>query len=229
MKNRLLSVMGLVWIAGCGTSAPLDAAGSDASGVDAPEGEYIPAGFSRTPDLSAGGVHSFASAASVLAPSTDYAMVLETSAGRLVIDLFEADAPIAVNSFVFLARNHFFDGIAFHRVIAGFMAQTGDPNTLSSNRSMWGYGGAGYEFSVESTPANTFDGPGVVATANAGPTTNSSQFFITFVATPSLPITDYTIFGQVTEGLTALPSIVRGEPPATPSVIVRAYIVERAR
>lgn len=224
MKAVIISWMALVWISGCGTSAT-----PDASAVDAPLGMYIPAGFTRTPDLSAGGVHSFASATDVLTPSTDYAMVLETSAGRVVIDLFESDAPVTVNSFVFLARNHFFDGIAFHRVIEGFMAQTGDPNTLSADRSMWGYGGAGYQFGVESAPANTFDGAGVVATANAGPTTNSSQFFITFARTGGLSSADYTIFGEVTEGLTVLPSIARGEPPATPSVILSAYIVERPR
>lgn len=230
----------IVALSGCTTPRPADDAGSDAPpladtsaaddtamSIDAPSSEYVPTGFTRTPDLSAGGTHSFAAAASVLASGTDYQMVLVTDVGRIVIDLLEDDAPTAVNSFVFLARNHFFDGILFHRVINNFMAQTGDPNTLSSDRSRWGYGGCGYEYGVESVPENTFDAAGVVATANAGPTTNGSQFFITFVPYPTLPATDYTIFGQVSEGLDVLPMIVRGEPAATPTQIENAYIVER--
>lgn len=219
-----LVVASALWGAGCSTAAPTDVPRSDAPRADVPG-----AAFTRTPDLSAGGTYTFAAADDVLAPNTDYAMVLETSVGRIVIDLYEEDTPVAANSFVFLARHHFFDGVAFHRVIDGFMAQGGDPNTLSADRSRWGYGGAGYQYAVESVPGHTFDHPGVVATANAGRTTNSSQFFITFAPATFLPPTDYTIFGEVIEGLDLLPSIVRGEPPATPTVIESAYILERPR
>jgi cyclophilin family peptidyl-prolyl cis-trans isomerase len=243
MHLQLSGVLGAVVVAsmGCTTPRALDAAvGTDAppadvtsadtpAASDAPGSEYVPPGFTRTEDLSSGGTHSFAAAGSVLRAATDYRMVVETDAGRIVIDLFEEDAPVAVNSFVFLARHHFFDGILFHRVIEGFMAQSGDPNTLVADRARWGFGGCGYEYDVESVPENTFDAAGIVATANAGPTTNGSQFFITFAARPSLPSTEYTIFGELTEGLDVLPAIVRGEPAAIPTAIETAYIVERPR
>lgn len=196
---------------------------------DAPEGEYIPSGFTRTPDLAAAGTHTFAAADNVLAANTDYALVMETTAGRVVLDLHEVETPIAANSFVFLARNGFFDGIAFHRVIAGFMAQTGDPNTLSTRRSTWGTGGAGYTYVDETAAGYAYDRAGILGMANSGPDTNSSQFFITLAPATHLPASDYTIAGHVLEGLTVLPMIAVGEPAATPTRIVRAYIVQRPR
>jgi cyclophilin family peptidyl-prolyl cis-trans isomerase len=129
---------------------------------------------------------------------------------------------------VFLGRQRFFDGTAFHRVIEGFMAQGGDPNTLGTNRSTWGFGGPGYSMPIEVTTGGlTFDGAGVVGMANAGPGTNGSQFFITFAAAHHLDGGLYTIVGRVLEGLEVLPSVARGEPPTTPTRVIRAYVVER--
>jgi peptidylprolyl isomerase len=129
---------------------------------------------------------------------------------------------------VWLALHHYFDGIAFHRVLDNFMAQTGDPNTLSPDTSQWGFGGPGYMFGLEIVPGLTYDAAGVVGMARTNdPNTNGSQFFITFNATPSLT-GQYTIFAKLTEGFNVLQIIVRGEPPAVPTRMQRVYIVEKA-
>ena len=109
------------------------------------------------------------------------------------------------------------------------MAQTGDPNTLTPNRTIWSTGGSGYEFDIEIASGYAFDQAGVVGTANRGGATNSSQFFITFAPATHLSSADYTIFAHVTEGLDVMPLITRGEPPRTPSLIRHAYIVQRPR
>ena len=110
--------------------------------------------------------------------SKDYKAVIELEkGGEIVIDLLEEGAPITVNNFVFLAREGFYDGVTFHRVLEGFMAQTGDPTGT-------GGGGPGYRFNNELSPDLRHDGPGVLSMANAGTRngqgTNGSQFFITF-------------------------------------------------
>ena len=103
-------------------------------------------------------------------PAKSYTATMETSAGTLVLDLFAADAPMTVNNFVFLAREGFYDGTTFHRVIANFMAQGGDPTGTGS-------GGPGYQFADEfSTKCKHVTG--ALSMANAGPKTNGSQFFI---------------------------------------------------
>lgn len=191
--------------------------------------EHIPAGYTRTPDLLPLGEHTFTAPEMVLEESTDYAMVLQTNVGRVILDLHEVETPITANSFVFLTRHGFFDGLVFHRVIEGFMAQSGDPHTLSPDRTTWGTGGAGYEFDTEIAEGYAFDRAGIVGTANRGGATNSSQFFVTFGPAPHLSNASYTIFAHVTEGLEVLPLVVRGEPPRTPSLIRHAYIVQRPR
>lgn len=98
-------------------------------------------------------------------PNRDYLAVLDTDAGRIVLDLYETRTPITVNSFVFLARNHYFDGIAFHRVIEGFVAQGGDPNTIDMPRSTWRSGGPGYTFGLEIDPMLHYDRAGVLGMA----------------------------------------------------------------
>jgi cyclophilin family peptidyl-prolyl cis-trans isomerase len=121
-----------------------------------------------------------------------------------VIQLYAAQAPLAVNSFVFLARQHWFDGVTFHRVIPGFVAQAGDPSGT-------GRGGPGYVFDNEIRPDLLFDKPGVVGMANSGPDTNGSQFFITYSPQPQLD-GGYTVFGQVTAGMDILGSLTPRDP-----------------
>jgi len=136
------------------------------------------------------------------------ATVKMANGGEFVIQLYPDKAPITVNSFVFLARQGFFDGVTFHRVLEGFMAQGGDPTGT-------GGGGPGYQFVNEKSDL-TFDKPGVVAMANAGPDTNGSQFFITFGPTPNLN-GGYTIFGQVTSGMDVVNAIKRRDPNTNPT------------
>lgn len=130
--------------------------------------------------------------------------------GEFVIQLFPDKAPITVNSFVFLARQGYFDGVTFHRVLEGFMAQGGDPTGS-------GMGGPGYEFVNEDSDL-TFDKAGVVAMANAGRDTNGSQFFITFVPRPDLN-GNYTIFGQVISGMDVVNGLTRRDPQQSPSFL----------
>ncbi len=183
--------------------------------------------WTETPYLTTSATtHSFVSADPVTTPGVDYAARIVTSAGTLVVDLTEAQTPITVNSFVFLARHHFFEGIAFHRVIEDFMAQSGDPNTIEGAPSSWGYGGPGYEFVNEIDSSLTFADAGVLAMANSGADTNGSQFFLTFGAAPFLD-GDYTIFGRVIEGASVLGTIARGEPPASPTRITSVQILQR--
>ena len=182
---------------------------------------YVPAGFKLEPDLSKTRITSFKSAKYVLADNTDYRAVIETDKGRIVVDLFEDDTPVTVNNFVFLARNKFYDGIVFHRIIPDFMAQTGDP--LGQ-----GTGGPGYQFGDEFRAKLTFDKKNLLAMANSGPATNGSQFFITFVPTPHLN-GKHTIFGRLLEGEKALNALNKGEPPAVPSKMTKVYIVSKKK
>ena len=137
-----------------------------------------------------------------------FANVKMAKGGEFVIQLYPDKAPITVNSFVFLARQGYFDGVTFHRVIDGFMAQGGDPDGT-------GGGGPGYLFGNESNDL-AFDKAGVVAMANTGqPNSNGSQFFITF-GPVGLSGNDYTIFGQVTEGMAVVNAITRRDPLQNP-------------
>ena len=118
--------------------------------------------------------------------------VIDTTAGRIVVELYQDKAPNTVANFVKLAKQGFYNGIIFHRVIPNFMIQTGDPTGT-------GRGGPGYQFADEFGPGLSHTGPGVVSMANAGPNTNGSQFFITLAPTPWLD-GKHTIFGRVIEG-----------------------------
>ena len=109
----------------------------------------------------------------VIDESKSYQATLTTTKGDIVIELLPKKAPLAVNSFVFLAREGWYNDVPFHRVISGFMAQTGDPSGT-------GYGGPGYTFRDEVSPEDKFDAAGLVAMANAGANSNGSQFFITY-------------------------------------------------
>ena len=137
-----------------------------------------------------------------------FATVKMENGGEFVIQLYPEQAPVTVNSFVFLAKQGYFDGISFHRVLDGFMAQTGDPTGT-------GRGGPGYIFENEDSDL-LFDKEGVVAMANAGRDTNGSQFFITFAPAEFLN-GDYTIFGQVIDGMDVVNGITRRDPMKNPS------------
>ncbi|MBI5934872.1 MAG: peptidylprolyl isomerase [Chloroflexi bacterium] len=127
--------------------------------------------------------------------------------GTFVIKLFADKAPITVDNFVKLARQGFYNGTTFHRVIDGFMAQGGDPEGT-------GTGGPGYTFQDEISDLS-FDRAGLLAMANSGPNTNGSQFFITFAATPWLD-GNHTIFGEVVEGMDVVNNITRRDPEQFP-------------
>jgi peptidyl-prolyl cis-trans isomerase B (cyclophilin B) len=136
-------------------------------------------------------------------PSKKYAATLETSRGTIVADLFPAEAPKTVNNFVFLAREGFYDGTQFHRVIANFMIQGGDPTGT-------GRGGPGYRFEDEFKGNPRKHQAGSLSMANAGPNTNGSQFFITHVATEWLD-GKHTVFGQVRSGQDVVNAIKQGD------------------
>ncbi len=131
-------------------------------------------------------------------PLKQYIATLHTAKGDIVIQLLADKAPLAVNSFIFLAREKWFDGVIFHRVIPGFVAQAGDPSGT-------GNGNPGYFFKNEVNNL-LFDKPGVVGMANSGADTNGSQFFITFAPAPHLD-GGYTIFGQVLSGMEVVESL----------------------
>jgi len=132
-----------------------------------------------------------------------YANVKMEKGGEFTMQLYPDKAPITVNSFVFLSCKGYFNGVTFHRVLEGFMAQGGDPTGTGS-------GGPGYQFVNEDSDL-LFDKPGVVAMANAGRDTNGSQFFITFDAQDFLN-GGYTIFGQVIAGMDVVNSITLRDP-----------------
>jgi len=142
----------------------------------------------------------------VLVDGVDYYAIFCTDVGPIYIDLYEDETPVTVNNFVFLADNGFYNNSIFHRVIAGFMAQAGDPvgNPV-------GTGGPGYQFEDEIIDGLSFDRGGLLAMANAGPGTNGSQFFITYDATPWLDGA-HTIFGEVIVGQNIADSVLLRDP-----------------
>ena len=138
-------------------------------------------------------------------PNKQYTAVFHTSRGDFTVDLFAQQAPVTVNNFVFLARDGFYNGTTFHRVIKSFMAQGGDPTGT-------GTGGPGYQWNDEpSALALKHDGPGVLSMANAGRNTNGSQFFITYGPTPHLN-GKHAVFGKVSSGMDVVNSIRERDP-----------------
>jgi len=150
--------------------------------------------------------------------SKSYNATIKTDKGDIRLTLESQKAPKTVNNFVFLARQGFYDGVIFHRVLADFMAQTGDPTGT-------GTGGPGYKFADEFHPDLRHDGPGVLSMANAGAGTNGSQFFITHVATPWLD-DKHSVFGRVSGGLDVLLSIPVRDPSKRDSPAVRIHTIE---
>ena len=139
-----------------------------------------------------------------LKPGYEYYANLVTEKGTVKIRLFAEEAPETVNNFVSLARDGYFDGTTFHRVIENFMAQGGDPTGT-------GMGGPGYTIQDEFHPDLRHDRPGILSMANAGPNTGGSQFFITYVATPWLD-DRHAVFGEVVEGMDVVGEIRERDP-----------------
>ena len=137
-------------------------------------------------------------------PKKHYTATFKTDPGQFVVELFADKAPRTVNNFVFLAREGFYNGVTFHRVIRNFMAQGGDPTGSGS-------GGPGYQFADEFHPSLRHDSPGILSMANAGANTNGSQFFITHNPTPHLN-DRHSVFGKVTQGMDVVLAIPERDP-----------------
>ena len=164
--------------------------------------------------------------AMMLDEASDYVADFRTNYGNFRVELLASQTPITVNNFVFLARQGFYDGLTFHRVIDGFMVQGGDPTGT-------GGGHPGYRFGDEIVPGLAFDAPGKLAMANSGPGTNGSQFFITVAAADWLN-GNHTIFGAVAEGQSVVDAISRvstgaRDVPLRPVVIERIDIIQSSR
>jgi len=142
----------------------------------------------------------------IIDTSKKYTAIIETEKGNLVLELFASDVPKTVNNFVFLAREGYYNGTTFHRVIPGFMVQGGDPTGT-------GRGGPGYRFEDEFTGHTHV--PGAISMANAGPNTNGSQFFITYIAVHQLD-GKHSVFGQLVEGMDVLQNITPRDPSQNP-------------
>ncbi|MDP6107834.1 MAG: peptidylprolyl isomerase [Candidatus Brocadiia bacterium] len=179
-------------------------------------------------------MHYDAPPAMTVDPDKSYTATFQMAKGsEFTVDLYPKEAPVTVNSFVFLAREGFYDGVTFHRVIAGFMAQGGDPTGT-------GTGGPGYTFDNEPSPLRRHDAPGTLSMANAGTRngigTNGSQFFITFGPTPHLDgynadgtMKDcdrescHTVFGRVSDGMDVVKALSVRDPSraATPGDAIK--------
>jgi cyclophilin family peptidyl-prolyl cis-trans isomerase len=159
----------------------------------------------------------------VIDPEKSYSATIRTNKGDITLKLFADESPSTVNNFVFLAREGFYDGVIFHRVINGFMIQGGDPTGT-------GTGGPGYRFADELEAARSRGYKmGTLAMANAGPNTNGSQFFIMHVDYGLPP--NYSVFGKATEGLDVVDDIAttqtaRGDRPVEDVVISSVEITE---
>ncbi len=136
-------------------------------------------------------------------PAKNYTATFDTTAGQIVCELYASDAPMTVNNFVFLARDGFYNGTVFHRVISDFMVQGGDPTGT-------GRGGPGYRFADETSGNPHKHQTGSLSMANAGPNTNGSQFFITHAPQSHLN-GKHTVFGQVTSGQDVIDKIRQGD------------------
>ena len=206
------------------TVAPIDTTATstattiagDASSTTVAGATTVPGGVVPCPaaDGSSAKTSSFPAAPQTcIDPSKTYTIEVDTTLGSYTAELYPAKAPLAVNSFVFLARYHYFDGISCHRIITGFVIQCGDPTGTGS-------GGPGYSFADELPAAGEYK-LGSIAMANSGPNTNGSQFFVISgdqgIALPP----QYTLFGQVTEGLDVVAALdAVGSQSGTPTTSV---------
>jgi peptidylprolyl isomerase len=222
------SITDAVTAADVATAADVITAADRVAVADAPAGAFTAVALrSDAPE------RAFTEPEMVLVAGQDYRAVMETDVGRIVLDLYEDRTPLAVNSFVFLALHRYFDGLAFHRVLEGFVAQGGDPLTAMEPRTRWGTGGPGYNFDTETFDDLTFGAAGTLGMARSqSRASNGSQFFITLAATANLN-GQYTVFGRVTEGSDVLPRIARNAtmtaPPMVPTRMTTVRIESRAR
>jgi peptidylprolyl isomerase len=198
--DKLIVVVALILLAGVGGWLLARQAAAPPWQAAEPAGLFESSTPSTTPQ-STGQTTSSANQQTIMQAT------LHTNKGDIAIEFFGADAPKTVENFTKLAREGFYNGTKFHRVIAGFMIQGGDP--LSKDDSMaarWGTGGPGYQFADE-IHANNRNAAGTIAMANAGPNTNGSQFFIN-VADNNFLDPKHTVFGRVVSGVEAVAAIV---------------------
>jgi len=188
---------GLYWISGALLSLTILFAASCGGGASSTAGETPKPNPSPTPKPK---TYS-APPPMVIDTNKQYTATIETAKGNLVLELFAKDAPMTVNNFVFLAREGFYDGVIFHRVIADFVAQGGDPTGT-------GRGGPGYSFRDEFSQHTHVSG--ALSMANSGANTNGSQFFITYTPQHHLD-GKHSVFGQLIEGMDVLEKIKQGD------------------
>jgi cyclophilin family peptidyl-prolyl cis-trans isomerase len=209
----VLGTAAVLGLSACGSSSPASSSGSTTtSGGQSGSGSLSAAQQTTDQAAVAGGCkadpsttltkpHWSSPPAMSIATTKTYTATVKTDAGSFVITLDASTAPKTVNNFVFLAQNHFYDCIIFHRVIPGFMNQTGDPTGT-------GTGGPGYSFADElPKTANPQYPLGSVAMANSGPNTNGSQFFIVTGSEGESLAANYSLFGQVTSGMDVVQKI----------------------
>jgi cyclophilin family peptidyl-prolyl cis-trans isomerase len=173
---------------------------------DGPRDEYVLVGLAEL--FSYDGPQYAAPPDMTIDPARPYFAQIETTQGTFCIELFAEQVPQTVNNFVFLAQEGFYDGAKFHRVLPGFVAQTGDPTGS-------GFGGPGYRFEDEFDDELLHSGPGIVSMANGGPDTNGSQFFVTYRAIPELD-GKHAVFGKVVEGMEVVEKLTPRDPQQDP-------------
>jgi peptidyl-prolyl cis-trans isomerase B (cyclophilin B) len=147
-------------------------------------------------------------------PAKTYVAEFVTNRGTFQVELYADRAPITVNNFVFLAREKFYDGVSFHRVISNFMIQGGDPTGT-------GRGGPGYKWNDEASALRIAHGTGSLSMANAGPNTNGSQFFVTHAPQPHLNGKHAVFGGVIGDGMTVVNAIRQGDTMTTVNIIER--------
>lgn len=193
-------------------AGPARAQGTPAATPDAAGGAGLTdlGCWSEEPGMAAGHMQWSTPPETVIDPASSYVATIETNRGTIVADLYASQAPETVNNFICLASEGYYDGLIFHRVIRDFMIQTGDPTGT-------GRGGPGYSFADE-LPGDDLDyNEGVLAMANSGPNTNGSQFFINHGNNAGRLDKNYTIFGQVTEGMDVVDTIATVPVTASPT------------
>lgn len=194
-----------------GAASTARAIASAVPGGAAAAASQVPAGAAAKPSTAANPAANTADVASrdgkyksppplTIDKTKKYTATIVTNKGTMKAELYADTAPVTVNNFVFLANDHFYDGVIFHRIVAGFVIQGGDPTGT-------GGGGPGYKFPDEPIPANRTYDKGVLAMANSGPNTNGSQFFICLDQAKAQLQKLYNIFSKVTEGLDVVDKI----------------------